>query len=351
MAEEFAFESGKTSIAFGLRYGLGDSVIAKKVFDALIEIEPDCRIDIFYKEAQHRAFAEAFFGESKNLNRILSYDEFYEQYREKYTLAVWVVGTFSVVFDGANIEQLKMSPALLNTALKVQQYNAQNIHKFKEPDFVVPIRNVCLSRILNKNFFWFVSAGGALPIRDEKVNIALKPKYRREFDALNLGRYITIYSNIGRNEERPKLKAWPPKYLAEYVALVKEKIPAVEVVQVGGRNDLEIPNVNRHFLGCDLELTKYILANSLLHVGCEGGLVHLATALGTKCLVFFGVNDWHYYAYAENINIASTVCEPCMYVWPSGTDCLRGEENPPCMLDITPQEALDATSDWLKINA
>ena len=58
MAEKFAFESGKVSIAFPLAHGLGDSVVAVKVFDALVELAPDCLIDIFYKENRHRTFAE-----------------------------------------------------------------------------------------------------------------------------------------------------------------------------------------------------------------------------------------------------------------------------------------------------
>lgn len=351
MGGKFAFETGKVSIAFGLRYGLGDSVVAKKVFDALIEIEPDCRVDIFYLEDQHRDFAEAFYGGNENLNRVLSHEKFYERHVVKYDLAVWVVGTHCVVFDGANVERLqKAAPNLLRTVLQVQTYNEQNVLPFKPLGFAVPLRNVCMSRILHRNFFWFLSCGGALPIHDERVNIPLKPEFRRAFDKLKLGRYITIYSNIHRAAVRLKAKTWSPKYLIEYVASVKENFPDVEVVQVGGHNDWAIPNVYRKFLGADLELTKYILSNALMHVGCEGGLIHLATALGTKCTVFFGSSDWHYYGYDANINIASAVCEPCMYIRQDYA-CLRGEENPPCMLDITPQEVFAVTSDWLKINA
>ncbi|MBR2518645.1 MAG: hypothetical protein IKE46_02485 [Selenomonadaceae bacterium] len=346
MAEKFAFESGKISIAFGLGYGLGDSVAAKKVFDALIEIEPNCAIDIFCKEPRHLDFAEAFYGDSKNLNRILSHEEFYEKNIRKYSLSVWVVGTHCIMFDGADIEQLKKSPALLNTALKIQEYNNRMVKDFKPLGYAVPLRNVCISRILHKNFFWFLSCGGVLPIYDEQVKINLSSAYKHDFDKLKLGSYITIYSNIHRQATRLKSKTWPMKYLVEYVDLLKKNFPALEVVQVGGKNDAAIANVDRKFLSDDLELTKYILANSLLHVGCEGGLIHLATALRTKCLVFFGSSDWHYFAYDANINIASSVCEPCMYI-AGDYGCVLEAKEPPCMLDITPQDAFDATGDWL----
>ena len=347
MAEKFAFETGKVSIAFGLRYGLGDSVVAKKVFDAFIELEPNCAIDIFFKESQHRAFAEAFYGSSENLNQILNYEKFYEKYVAEYDLAVWVVGTHCVIFDGANVGRLQATaPNLLRAALQIQQYNKENVLNFKPLGYSVPLRKVVMSRILQRNFFVFLSCDGALPIRDERIDLKLSPAYKREFDKLKLGTYITIYSNIHRDAIRPKTKSWPIKYLVEYVASVKKNFPALEVVQVGGRDEAQIANVDRKFLGCDLELTKYILANSLLHVGCEGGLIHLATALQTKCLVIFGASDWHYYGYDNNINIASEVCEPCLYVM-ENYGCVRGEENPPCMLDVMPQEVFDVTKEYL----
>jgi len=51
-----------------------------------------------------------------------------------------------------------------------------------------------------------LSCDGALPIRDDKVNIPLKPECKSEFDKLKLGNYITIYSDIERDAKRPKNK-------------------------------------------------------------------------------------------------------------------------------------------------
>ena len=208
------------------------------------------------------------------------------------------------------------------------------------------MRNVMMSRSLNVNFFRFLSCNGVLPIDDAAPWLKVSSEFERAFKNLRLGNYVTIYSNISRDEVFPKAKCWPLEYLVEYVALMKKFFPTIEVVQVGGSDEVAIENVDRKILGCDLELTKHILANSLLHVGCEGGLIHAATALGTKCLVFFGVSDWHYFSYEQNINIASTICSPCMYV-PRHFGCLRGEKIPPCMLDITPQEAFESTRDYL----
>ena len=129
---------------------------------------------------------------------------------------------------------------------------------------------------------------------------------------------------------------------------MKKRFPAVEIVQCGGATDVKVDNADRHFMNVDLELTKYILANSLLHVGCEDGLVHLATAPGTKCLVLFGSNGIEYFGYNQNINLVSEVCHPCMYIVPDFSICLRGANEPPCMLSHTPQTVCEITCNYLK---
>ena len=352
MAEKnFAFESGKVSIAFRSERGLGDAVVAKKVFDALIELAPDCVIDIFYREKGQRAFAESFFSDSKNLNSIVDFRISMENhFFARYDLLISVFGTHAVLLDILNPQRLqKLSPKLFFAANKIKEYYKANVKDFKPISFTVPLRNVAISRTLQKNFFHFLSCGGALPIRDEKINIPLAPEVEPVFESLKLGKYITIYSNIGRDGVRPKVKTWPMKYLVEYVSRVKKNFPALEIIQVGG-DDAPIENVDRKFLGCDLELTKYILANSLLHVGCEGGLIHLATALGTKCLVLFGSSDWHYFSYKQNINVTAGVCEPCMYIL-ENFSCLRSEFEPPCMTAITPVEIFEFMCDFLKNNS
>lgn len=347
--KKFAFESDEVSIAFTLNYGLGDCIIAKKVFDALVELAPDCRIDIFCVGEHRKTFAEAFYGGSKNLNLILSHEQHYRQYVENYDLAVAVGAAFVVFLERVNPPRLQaMSPELFQAVIKIDEYNKQYVYGVTPWGTALVSRIILLSRILNKNRYWFLSCDGALPIHDDKVEIPLKPEYQSKFDSLKLDNYITIYSNIGRTEENPKVKAWPIHCLVEYVARMKKRYPSVEIVQCGGADDLEIGNADRHLLTDDLELTKYILANSLLHVGCEGGLVHLATQLGTKCVVLFGASSHYYTGYDRNINLVSEVCHPCMYVLPGFRECLRGAKEPPCMLSHTPQMVCEVTCNYLR---
>ena len=66
-------------------------------------------------------------------------------------------------------------------------------------------------------------------------------------------------------------------------------------------------------MGESLELVKYVLKGSLLHIDCDSGLVHLATQLGTKCVVLFGQTSVWYFGYEQNINIVSKVCNSCYF--------------------------------------
>ena len=109
-----------------------------------------------------------------------------------------------------------------------------------------------------------------------------------------------------------------------------------------------LSNADFHLLGTDLELTKYILKNSLLHVDIEGGPVHLASQLGTKCVVLFGATDIQYYAFGKNINIVSEVCNSCYMAWDNNSQCLLGGKEPLCMLSITPQKVFDVTYRYLR---
>jgi len=84
----FAFEVSKVSIAFGLRYGLGDSVVARKVFDALTEIEPDCAADIFLFGGTSPRLRRSFFLRQQKVKSNLEREKFYEQNVGRYDLSV-----------------------------------------------------------------------------------------------------------------------------------------------------------------------------------------------------------------------------------------------------------------------
>ena len=352
MAEEkFAFESDEVSIAFTSTCGaLGDVIIAKSVFDALVRLVPNCKIDIFHVNDISKTYVQAFYGQSKNLNRVLSFQNFYAENFKRYDVAlrVW----HSVIIDSVNVDRLEnLNPNLLQRLILVSNYNQRCL---QTNDVGIVLRNITRAHILGVNRYTCLSCDGALPIYDNHVEISLIPERERQFRELGLRKYyITIGSNLVKDNKlkRHNLKEWSNAHVLEYIFLLKTYLPQVEVVQIGGGGVYKFANADRHIFDADLELVKYVLKNSLLHVDCESGLVHLASQLGTKCLVLFGPTDAEYYGFKENLNVVSKVCRPCVWAWDNGSTCLRGAKEPPCMASITASEVFVTTCEYLKNNA
>lgn len=339
----WAYELGGVSAAFVCPPALGDSIISKKVFDAVIMLESKCHIDILCADNKSLAYAKAFYNDNKNLNSIVFLSNTNGVDLRKYDLALQVEHT--VLLLSANLERLqKLSPALFQTVVKIDAYNKRHMYN---KDFAGRVLfHMARSRILKTNRYTSLSCDGALPIYDNRVEINLSPKWQAEFESLGLKRYITVGSNGGQFN-RHLVKEWLTKYYVEFISLLKSHMPEINVVQTGG-GVVSLENADRHLLGTDLELTKYILKNSLLHVDCEGGLVHLASQLGTKCVVLFGATDIQYFGFSNNVNLSAEVCSPCYHAWNIGSECLLGANEPPCMLAITPQRVFDVSYRYLR---
>lgn len=346
MAEKFAFESGAVSIAFNAAPALGDTIIAKSVFDALCRLVPSCKIDVYCTSAASKSYVKAFYGGSNNLNATVSF-ELYAANVKKYDAAfrVWQM----VLIDFANVPRLQQAaPVLLKALQGIDAYNKKYVYNTN--DFGMILRNMVRARILGIDRYTSLSCGGALPIHDNRVEISLTPEGKAAFNKLKLRKkYITIGSNMkaGNSLGRHSLKEWPTRYAVEYISLLNRHCPQIEVVQIGGGGVYQFANADRHIFDADLELVKYLLKNSLLHVDCESGLVHLATQLGTKCLVLFGPTDVEYYGFKENLNVVSETCYPCVFAWDNGSTCLRGAKEPPCMMSHTPQTVFEVTRNYL----
>ena len=343
MTNKKAYELDGVSIGFIGKSPLGDAVVYKKVFEALTVLEPNCNIDILCMDARARVNAKAFYMGSKNLNNIV---DFNNEELSNYDLVLHMESS-AVLIMRANLERLQnLSFTLYQGILKLHNYNLKyNMYKKDLPSKAL----FCATRarIFKTNRYTCLACEGALPIYDNKVEINLLPEWKNEFDKLGLKRYITLGSN-GGNFGRYVIKEWPTRYYVEFISLLKSKMPDITVVQTGGNGVIEFENADRKLLGTDLELFKYILKNSLLHIDCEGGPVHLASQLGTKCLVLFGAIEPDFLKYTPNINIISEVCSPCYGVWESGSKCLLGAKEPPCMLSITPQKVFDVAYRYLK---
>lgn len=229
---KFAFEYGGVSIVFYSIFGLGDAIVARKVLEALVELAPDCLVDVVCATEGHTAYTKAFYGDIKNLNRLIVIPEYFE-HEKKYDLALGVGGCHATLVKFANIKRLEaLAPALAQSVLKIIEYNDKNFVTEESWRTYIALRNMISAKILGKSCCEFLSCDGALPIRDNKINIPLAPEYQSKFDELKLDKYITIYTNISEAEKSPpKVKTWPIRYWHEYVARMKNRFPQIEIIQ------------------------------------------------------------------------------------------------------------------------
>lgn len=235
MAEEkFAFETGKVSIAFNSISGaMGDVLIAKSVFDAIVKLVPHCKIDVYFTSEMSKNYVKAFYGNSENLNAIVNFES-YTQHIKKYDAAIRV--WHMVLIDSVNFGRLQnFAPNLLKTLHEIDVYNRKSVYNTNEIGVV--LRNITRAHILGINRYTCLSCGGALPIHDNHVEISLSHEGKTKFRKLKLrNRYITIGSNLSKknNLGRHTLKEWSMRYATEYISLLNRQLPQVQVIQIGG---------------------------------------------------------------------------------------------------------------------
>ena len=170
----------------------------------------------------------------------------------------------------------------------------------------------------------------------------------QEYKDLKLRKYITINFGNGNTHNTMRVaKSWPKKNFEKIVEMIKNKYSDIEIVQIGADGAECLSGADRTFLGKSFSLVSNILKNALLHIDIEGGMVHFATNLGTKCIVLFGPTQVEYYGYEQNINIKAGDCHNCYGLYSDVNMCARGMEKPECMYSITPEIVFKAVNDYL----
>ena len=335
--DELISQNGKQDdilyISFYPTGGFGDYIISSKLLDEISQIVP-CKIDVY---CENVTFGKAVY-EGREKVEIFPINTFYSQ-MWKYDLALKVEHFIHIEKQNAN-KIAKINPIFMDKLNKLghgyrtyypdveQQWFRENIH-FRR----------CEIKGINR---WTeLSHEGIFKIEDQKTWIPMREEYKKRLQELGLNekKYITLNrgaDSMGRSKMQTKV--WPLEHYNDFVVLFKNQYPDIEIVQVGASGNAKIRGVDKYILGESLEVTKWILKGSILHLDCEGGLVHLATQLDTKCAVVFGPTPKHFYEYPQNINMVYEGCNNCMGTHPEWAfECYKGLSEPECMYKVTPE--------------
>lgn len=330
----------KLFLAFRPTGGLGDYIISLKLLDELMSYCPTI-CDVF---CENLYFGDAIYGHRDNVEVVPAND--FDRLIKQYDLVI-TAEHFVHVHTWNPFKLAKLSLPLcqkISTLRAKWEYLFLNIDKqcyreamhFKQCEF------------LGINRYTELNMGNIFSIKDKKVNIHLLDNARDRWKELGLENisYITLnYGADKMNTNKLQIKVWPMVYYEKFCELFRNKYPNIRIIQVGGKGNEKIKGVDQYILGENLEVSKWILKESLLHIDCEGGLVHLATQLGAKCAVIFGPTPIHMYAYEQNINLVSSKCSNCMGMHEKWAfECYRGLDKPECMYDITPEKLMSEIS-------
>ena len=336
--------SDNIAIAFCLNGGLGDIIIGKVFVESFMKsLRLTSRADI-YTLAGRVNFTKAVFDEgSEFIDKILIKGH----QKRKYDLVFSVsYGIRIIEFQEKRIRAL--APALADEIVQLQERIRRYGVDFTRGSQHRIHFDRC--RALGYTCYTAYNYYNICKISDWHIKIPLLDEYKSEYEKLRLKKYITVNLGWGLSDGgsgKTPSKVWPLERYNDFVRLCKETFRDIQIIQLGLENTRKITGIDSYIFGESLELVKYILKGSLLHIDCEGGLVHLATQLGTKCVVLFGPTPIYYFGYKENINIVSPKCNDCYYMYDDVSICARGMENPECMCSITPKMVMDRVEEYL----
>ena len=117
----------------------------------------------------------------------------------------------------------------------------------------------------------------------------------------------------------------------QIVSLLRRE--GVEVIQLGVVEEERIEGVSHYLNGqTSLEESGILIKHSLCHIDTEGGLVHLANAVHTRCVVLFGPTPVEFFGYPQNINLEPSGCKNCWFATQNWlVECPRHTDGPECM--------------------
>ena len=323
---------------------MGDNVISLRLYQEFVKLAPYSMIDVF---TSFQGFPEHVFYNQKNLRQIIHRLPVDED-KKKYDIIIQSHFEPSLIY--CNLSRVRKLYRELEERLRI-------LFRYQMTDFFTCAPAQYMNRLQwdrakfrGYNCYTILGISGAFDIKDYKVDFPLNPDYAEKFCQLGLGnQYITF--NYGASDPlkngKQQTKVWPLEYHAVLNDMIKKTFPDIKVVQLGAGDMMPVPGADKYVLGENLEVIKYVLKNAMCHIDCEGGLVHIASQLGTKCFVVFGPTPVDFFGYESNENIVSKECKECCgLVQDWYTRCYK-YERPRCMKSIKPEAVFEKLGKWL----
>ncbi len=153
--------------------------------------------------------------------------------------------------------------------------------------------------------------------------------------------YVTVHHGFDllflpprtRNTDYSSTKNISVQQWRQIVSIIRKQ--GIDVIQLGIAEEEKIEGVSHYLNGqTSIEETGLLVKHSLCHIDTEGGLVHLASAVHTRCVVLFGPTPVEFFGYPQNINLEPSGCKACWFATQNWLiECPRHTSGPECMTE------------------
>ena len=323
-------KDNKLHVAIRIKGGIGDDIVSLALCRRINELTTFLTMDVYVDNEG----MESVFGGEEYIKNVIKSDVIVKQ---KYDLVLMVRQRIHVIYVD-RVRICNFSNELWHKVEKTRHERA--LEASGDENTSMDLSILKRAKMMNRDRYSMLGDGDVWGLSEKMSRLSLNARYEERFRNKGLGRYITINVSAGNKNvtgEKRQTKVWPCSKYEELCKLIKKIFPDIEIVQIGDNNTEVITNADYFVKGESLEVVKYILFHSLLHVDCEGGMVHMATQLETKCIVLFGPTPMSYYGYPQNINISAGNCNGCMGMSENWYTKCPLFEKPYCMDGISPE--------------
>ncbi len=342
-------DDDQLAIAFLVTGSLGDHINAARFVRDLSKYAQPFVFDIYSSRA---AAARWLFSAFENCRACYDEAASWDDNRRNYPLGLWVMQFVSIDRDHYDPARLRTANATLaNLAVALDKAEAQY-------ELFVTTSPRTDSLLARRGFFMGVGRNrishsiAGIAYGGDELEVGRLAGVLERFE-MEGKRYVTVhngfdvdYSFLPRDAHLPSSDRSTRAYPAfdKVAALLKAEFRDLTVVQLGSQTSQPIPRADLHLINrTSMGETAELLRGSMLHLDSEGSLVHLASAVGTKCCVVFGPTSVPYLSYKDNINLPPPACGECWWAtedWQ--TNCPRGMLKPQCLAERTPESIVEA---------
>ncbi len=262
--------------------------------------------------------------------------------RDKFFSIATSIDIFDLVLD-VRYTALPFFPPLSRISAQMQSImisHSRQWHQYNVFDWP-HLNNLFAKKLCAQglNAYNALPASIGLPIETMMPILDVEPKAPLQFRTLLAYGKPIVCLGVGSDAKMSKsngisTKSLPMPTMEKLVAELKAK--GIVTVQLGAAHEPLIKGVAHDFRGLlTVRESAAILKLSICFVGTEGGLVHLAKAVGTASVVAFGPTPVEFFGYEDNINLSQGECQGCWWTtreWM--TKCISEGASHGCMMGI-----------------